>query len=86
MAENNVFLNGIITDQLRQKESMKGPDVSSVESDSGDGPAVALLNKFGYSSDQITSDDIAIVKYVCALVSVRNALLCAAGEYSAHHK
>ncbi|CAG2108517.1 unnamed protein product [Medioppia subpectinata] len=78
LAENHVFLGGIITDRLKQKDSIKGPDVSSVESDETDGSVIALLQRLGYSSQQITKDDIEIVRYVCALIGVRNAQLAAA--------
>ncbi|CAG2115143.1 unnamed protein product, partial [Medioppia subpectinata] len=43
-----------------------------------DGSVIALLQRLGYSSQQITKDDIEIVRYVCALIGVRNAQLAAA--------
>ena len=80
LAQNNVFLKGVITDHFKQKNFIYGPDVSSVEAVSDDGPVIALLHRLGYSSEQTSSDDIAIVRYICALVSVRNALLASASK------
>ena len=82
LVENNVFLKGVITDHFTHTESIKGSDVSSVESVTDDGPVIALLHRLGYSSAQISSDDIAIVRYICALVGVRSALLAAASKHT----
>ncbi|CAG2119311.1 unnamed protein product, partial [Medioppia subpectinata] len=75
LAENHVFLGGVIRNELKEKDSIKGPDVSLIESDKTDGSVIALLQRLGYSSQQITKDDIEIVRYVCALIGVRNAQL-----------
>lgn len=80
IAESNALLNGKITDELKTKDSIKGPDLSSTESDKSDNSVVNLLHRLGYISSDITSDDIEIVRYVCALVGVRTALISAASE------
>ncbi|CAG2181858.1 unnamed protein product, partial [Oppiella nova] len=67
LAESRLFLGGVITDGLKVKDSIKGPDVSSVESDKTDGSVTALLQRLGYTSAQITADDTEIVRYVCAI-------------------
>ena len=75
-------MNDKITEDLKRINSIQGPDVSAIESDESDNTIVNLLQRLGYISSEITCDDIEIVRYVCALVSVRNALLCAASELS----
>jgi len=79
-AESNVLLNGKITDELRRKDSILGPDVSGIESDKSWKTVISVLERLGYVSSEISSDDIEIVRYVTALVGVRNALISAASK------
>ncbi|XP_054156518.1 hexokinase-1-like [Oppia nitens] len=78
LAENQLFVGGLITDALKQKDSIKAPDASLVENDKSDDFVTKLLQRLGYTSAQITKDDIEIVKYVCSQIAVRNAQLIAA--------
>ncbi|XP_054157649.1 hexokinase-2-like [Oppia nitens] len=78
LAENQLFVGGLITDALKQKDSIKAPDASLVENDKSDDFVTKLLQRLGYTSAQITKDDIEIVKYLCSLIAVRNAQLIAA--------
>ncbi len=78
--ETNALLNGKVRDEFKKKDSIRGPDVSAIESDKSDNSVIQLLNRLGYVLSEITNDDIEIVRYICALVSVRNALLAAASE------
>ncbi len=80
IAHTNALLNGKVTEELKKKESIRGPDVSVIESDKSDNSVILLLNRLGYVSSEITNDDIEIVRYVCALVGVRNALMAAASK------
>jgi hypothetical protein len=80
IVETNALLNGKVTDELKKKDSIRGPDVSAIESDKSDNSVIQLLNRLGYVLSEITNDDIEIVRYICALVSVRNALMAAASK------
>jgi len=80
IANSNQLLNGKICDQLKRRDSIRGSDVSAIESDKSDDSVIKLLHRLGYASSEIIGDDIKIVRYVCAIVSVRNALLSAASK------
>ncbi len=80
IVETNALLNGKVTEELKKKDSIRGPDVSAIESDKSDNSVIRLLNRLGYVSSEITNDDIEIVRYVCALVGVRNALMAAVSK------
>jgi hypothetical protein len=80
IAQTNALLNGKITEELKKKDSIRGPDVSAIESDKSDYSVIRLLNRLGYVSSEVTIDDIEIVRYICALVGIRNALMAAASK------
>lgn len=77
IVESNALCQGRISSKLTVKDSLGAPDMSAVEYDQGNESAIHLLQKLGYTSSEINSDDIQIVKYVSAVISVRIALLMA---------
>ena len=88
LAQNGILLNGKVIDQFDVKGSIVTADISAIESEfeqnglnaRGNAQVTSLLTRLGYSVDEITDDDRAIVTFTGQLISIRAALFVAAGK------
>ncbi|RWS20239.1 hexokinase-2-like isoform X3, partial [Leptotrombidium deliense] len=74
LCEKGLLFGGQVTSLLTQPDSLTSALVSLVEEENTEGCETRkAIESLGYST--YTPDDMRIVKYVCAIVSVRGALL-----------
>ncbi|CAG2183585.1 unnamed protein product, partial [Oppiella nova] len=76
LAQNGLLFDGKITDELKTVESITATDLSDIETNKSDDIFESLAKRLGYES--FTSDDRNTISYVCAVVSIRGALMLAA--------
>lgn len=81
LAKNKALFNGIITKELETYDYLSGIDFSSVEGENGkeNNKTLEMIKKLGYDESGISEDDINIIKYVCAIITIRGASLTALG-------
>ncbi|XP_067128625.1 hexokinase-4-like [Centruroides vittatus] len=74
LIKERLLFNGRLTEELEQLNSFTTTDVSHIEGENGDSEVCTIFReRFGY--DEISNDDISIIKYVCAIASLRGACL-----------
>ncbi|XP_015782952.1 hexokinase-1 [Tetranychus urticae] len=76
LARQGLLFNGVISQQLENSESFTAKHISLIEGENSDAKTREIISKnLGYS--EFSDDDVAIVKHVCAVLSVRAALFVA---------
>ncbi|XP_054158959.1 hexokinase-2-like [Oppia nitens] len=76
LATRGLAFGGKVTDELLTTEQFRSSDVTDVESGADDQTYESIGKLLGY--DHLSVDDREIIRYVCAIVSVRGAGMLAA--------
>ncbi|XP_054164286.1 hexokinase-1-like [Oppia nitens] len=80
LASNRVLFDGIVTDELATMGTVSSTDLSIIEGDERESKQFVrqLAARLGYTLPMITDDDVAVVRYASALVTVRATQLISA--------
>ncbi|XP_023218039.1 hexokinase-1-like [Centruroides sculpturatus] len=73
LIKEHLLFNGILTEELEQHNSFTTTDVSHIEGEHWETEIYTIFERLGY--DKISKDDIHIVKYLCAITSLRGACI-----------
>ena len=81
LAKNGALFHGKITTQLVTYNFLTTVDCSMIESEEDHQyeKTLEIIKQLGYESHELCEDDVNIVKYVCAVITIRGAALTALG-------
>jgi hexokinase len=77
LTKKGLLFEGLIMSGLSTKDSFRAANAVQVEIAESDVQVRKVLEVLGYSAEEVSSDDVATVRYVCALVANRGAVLAA---------
>lgn len=77
LAEEGVIFNGKTSDALLKSNSILTSDVSNIESDFNESESVNTRNVLEAIGVEYSEEDVEVVRFVCAIVTVRAAVLVA---------
>lgn len=78
LANNRLLFNGVLSKEIQVKDSFLASFVSSIEKDTIDTESHETENILKQFNLTYCEDDIAVIKYVCELASIRASLLVSA--------
>lgn len=88
LIKNGLLLRGKLTTMIENPNSIATPVLSCIDFElvsscyqSFEQIDSMLIHRFDYQSDDIEPDDRKIIAYVCQLITIRCALLCAIGLF-----
>lgn len=81
LAKNGALFHGKITTQLTTYNFLTTVDCSMIEAEQANQTekTLEIIKQLGYESNELCEDDVNIVKYVCAVITIRGAALTALG-------
>lgn len=73
LINKHLLFNGHLTKELEKHNSFTTTDVSYIESENGEIEVHKIFERLGY--EEISKDDVLIIKYICAIASLRGACI-----------